>query len=67
MNEYRLILALLFGAIGLGFFVYGRRQKAIVPLICGVALMILPYFIPGTWPLVLAGVVLIVVPYYYRF
>lgn len=27
-----LILGVIFGAIGLGFFVYGKKQKAIIPL-----------------------------------
>jgi len=57
---------LLFGSIGLGFFVYGKRQKAVVPLVCGLALMIFPYFISNAIAIVLIGVILIVVPYFVR-
>jgi hypothetical protein len=40
-----LLLGVLFGSVGLGFFIYGRRQRAVVPLLCGLALMVVPYFI----------------------
>jgi len=66
MNEYWLLWGVVFGSIGLGFFVYGRRQRAVVPLICGVALVILPYLVSSTLLLVAIGVLLIVVPYFYR-
>jgi hypothetical protein len=36
---------MLFGSIGFGFFLYGRKQRAIVPLTCGLALMVFPYFV----------------------
>jgi hypothetical protein len=39
MNETNLLWGLLFGSVGLGFFVYGRRQKAVVPFLCGLGLM----------------------------
>ena len=66
MNESWLLWGLLFGSIGLGFFVYGRKQKAVVPLVCGLALMIFPYFVSNTILLVAIGFVLITVPYFVR-
>lgn len=66
MNEAWLIWGLLFGAIGLGFFVYGKRQKAIIPLLCGIALMAFPYFVSNTILLVVTGIVLMFIPYFVR-
>lgn len=66
MNESWLLWGLLFGSIGLGFFVYGKQQKAVVPLVCGLALMLFPYFIANTILLVTIGVLLIAVPYFVR-
>jgi hypothetical protein len=66
MNTSSLLWGLLFGSIGLGFFVYGRKQKVVVPLVCGVALMIFPYFVSNTVLLVALGVVLIAIPYFVR-
>ena len=56
----------LFGSIGFGFFLYGRKQRAIVPLVCGIALMAFPYFVSGTAWLLLIGAALIAIPYFVR-
>ncbi|HWS63536.1 MAG TPA: hypothetical protein VN325_12345 [Steroidobacteraceae bacterium] len=61
-----LLWGLLFSSIGLGFFLYGRKQRAVVPLVCGLVLMIYPYFIPNVVALVAIGVVLIAVPYFFK-
>ncbi len=66
MNTGSLLWGVLFGSIGLGFFVYSARQKVVVPLVCGVALMIFPYFVSNTLLLVTLGVVLIAIPYFIR-
>ncbi len=62
MNESWIIWGLLFGSIGLGFFMYGRKQRAVVPFVCGLALMIFPYFVSNTIVLVAIGIVLIIIP-----
>jgi len=61
-----LFLGLLFGSIGLGFFIYGRKQRTVVPLLCGLALMAVPYFIPNALLLFLVGAVLVAIPYFVR-
>jgi hypothetical protein len=67
MSTSSLLCGVLFGAIGLGFFVYGKRQRVVVPLACGLALMLFPYFISNTILLVAVGVVLMAIPYFFRF
>jgi len=61
-----LIWGMLFGAIGLGFFIYGKKQKAAVPLITGIVLFIFPYFVSNVYLLVIIGAVLIVLPYFVK-
>jgi len=61
-----LIWGMLFGSIGFGFFAYGKRQKAVVPLIAGIALFIFPYFMPNVYLLVSIGAFLVVLPYFVR-
>jgi len=61
-----LVWGMLFGAVGLGFFTYGRRQKAVVPLVTGIALFLFPYFISNVYVLVIAGIALSVLPYFVR-
>lgn len=61
-----IIWGLLFGSIGVGFFIYGKKQRAPVPLICGIALMVFPYFISNIFALVGVGIVLVCIPYFVR-
>jgi hypothetical protein len=56
----------LFSSIGLGYFLYGRKQRAAVPLLCGIALMAYPYFVPNVVLLVGIGVLLAAIPYFLR-
>ena len=66
MSTSWLVSGLLFGLVGLGFFVCGKRQKAAVPAVCGLILMIFPYFISSTGLLVSIGAALIAIPYFVR-
>ncbi|HWU76012.1 MAG TPA: hypothetical protein VN043_05880 [Rhodanobacter sp.] len=66
MNAATLWWGLLFGSIGLGFFVYGKKQRMVVPLVCGLALMTFPYFVSSTVWLVITGLALIAIPYFVR-
>ena len=66
MDTSSLLWGLLFGSIGLGFLVYGRKQKRVVPLLCGLALIVYPYFVSNTILLVILGVALMAIPYFVR-
>jgi hypothetical protein len=66
LSTSSLFLGLLFGSIGLGYFIYGRKRDAVVPLVCGLALMVFPYFISNIILLVAIGVALVVIPYFFR-
>jgi hypothetical protein len=61
-----LLWGLLFGSIGLGYFIYGRKQGAAVPLFCGIALMVFPYFVSNIPLLVGLGAVIAAIPYFIR-
>ena len=61
-----LMWGVIFGSIGLGFFVYGKKQKVVVPLFSGIGLMVFPYLISNIYLLVLSGIVLVVLPYFVR-
>jgi len=64
MNQTTLLWGLLFGSIGLGFFIYGRKQQSVVLLVCGLLLMVFPYFVSNSILLVVIGVVLVAAPYF---
>ena len=61
-----LMWGMLFGAIGFGYFLYGKKQKAIIPLCVGIALCVFPYFIDNVYVLVGGGVILVAIPYFVR-
>ena len=63
MDPSTLIWGILFGSIGLGFFVYGKKQKAIMPLVSGIGLMVIPYAISSTGLLIAVGIVLVALPF----
>jgi len=65
-NTSQIILSVLFGGIGLGFFLYGKKQKAIVPLIAGIGLIVFPYFVANVYVLIAVGIALIALPYFVR-
>ena len=67
MSTAWLLWGVLFSAAGLGYFIYGKRQQAIVPLVCGLVLMIYPYFITNLLVLVLIGALLMVLPWLARY
>jgi hypothetical protein len=66
-TQASLLWGILFGSIGLGYFMYGRKQRNGVPLLCGVCLMIYPYFVSNSILLVLIGAAIMSVPYFFRY
>lgn len=40
MNANQLFLGVIFSSIGLGYFLYGKKQKMTIPLTVGLVLMI---------------------------
>ncbi len=57
---------IIFGSIGLGFFVYGKKQKSFIFLFSGIGLMVVPYLISNLYALILSGIVLAVLPYFIK-
>ncbi len=66
MNGSTLFAGLLFGAVGMGVFVYGKKQRKAWPFLIGTALMVYPYFFDDPWLLYGIGVVLIAALFMFR-
>lgn len=58
-----LIIGILAGAIGAGYFIYGKRQTRIVPMVAGVLLCVYPYFTDSVVWLLVIGVPLLAAPF----
>ncbi|HET7930752.1 MAG TPA: hypothetical protein VFL63_05130 [Rhodanobacteraceae bacterium] len=61
-----LFWGMLFGAIGVGYFIYGKRQSMIMPLVCGGALVVYPWFVSSVLWTIIVGIVLMAIPYFIR-
>jgi lipid-A-disaccharide synthase-like uncharacterized protein len=40
-----LFASLLWGSVGLGYFIYGKKQQSVSPMVGGILMMIVSYFI----------------------
>jgi hypothetical protein len=62
MDTSLLLWGLLFSSIGIGYFVYGRKQNNKIALYSGLGLMIYPYFVNSVLGIILIGIALILLP-----
>jgi hypothetical protein len=62
----KIIAYILFGGIGFVAFSYGKKSGLFRPMIIGVALMLYPYFVPGTLGIYLVGIALTAILYFWR-
>ena len=63
MTPSLLFLGLVFGSIGTGYLVYGKRQGAMVPFIAGLLLMIVPYLVSDAIGLTIVGLLIAAAPF----
>jgi hypothetical protein len=66
MDSTSLMVSLVFGMIGMGMFMYGKKAGRLVPLGAGVALMVVPYLIPNVIALVVVCAAITTVPWFLR-
>ena len=62
MSATILFFGLIFGAIGGLYAFYGKRNYSTPHLVCGVLLMLYPYFVPSVIFTLLIGIVLTLIP-----
>jgi len=62
MDITLLLWSLLFSSIGLGYFIYGRKQNHKIALYSGLSLMIYPYFVSSVMAMILVGLGLMLLP-----
>ncbi|MBU0986245.1 MAG: hypothetical protein KKH68_03235 [Proteobacteria bacterium] len=58
-----LLISMFFGSIGVGYFVYGKKQQQLTMMLSGIALCVYPYFISNAYAMVAIGIVLTAVPW----
>jgi hypothetical protein len=63
INPTALMLSVLFGAIGMAYLAYGKKQGALAPALAGIGLCAFPWFVSNTWGMILVGAALTVAPW----
>jgi hypothetical protein len=58
------LAAIVWGSIGLGVFLYGKRQKSMLALCGGGALMLLTYLVESALLMTLIGVIILAVMFH---
>ena len=67
MNPTSLLIGIVTGALGVAYFIYGKRQERFAPLLSGLLLCVYPYFIDSVGWLVVIGAALAAAPFFIDF
>ena len=62
LDPLTIFIIIVFSAIGLGYYSYGKKQSFYF-LICGIGLMVYPYFFNGMSLITSIGILLVVLPF----
>jgi hypothetical protein len=57
----------IFGSIGMGYFIYGKKQGRGAALLSGFALIVIPYIFSNVFLLLLIGIAFMALPYFVQF
>jgi hypothetical protein len=59
MNTNSLLASMFIGSVGMGLFIYGRRQRRAPHLAIGIVLMAYPYLVPSVLLMFVIGAALV--------
>ena len=65
-SPHSLVASLIWGSVGVGFFVYGKKQQSLVPLFGGLLLIGVSYFIESALYMSLAAAALLIGIYWLK-
>ena len=58
-----LFASLVWGSVGVGYFIYGKKQQSLSPMVGGILMIIASYFIGSALLMYLVCIVVIVAAY----
>lgn len=62
-NPSFLFASLIWGSIGVGYFIYGKKQQSFIPMIGGILMIVVSYFVGSALLMSLICILLIVAVY----
>ena len=63
INTNVLWASLLWGSVGIGYFVYGKKQSSLAAMLGGVSMIVASYFVGSVWLMSLVSLGLMVTVY----
>ncbi|HYW02340.1 MAG TPA: amino acid transport protein [Gammaproteobacteria bacterium] len=63
MHTASLLLSLLISSLGVGYFIYGRRQSRGAALLSGGAMAVYPMFVSNVWIMLALGAAFAAAPF----
>ena len=63
MDTTSITISVFAGVFGCAYFIYGKKQQKLIPLLSGVGLCIVPYFIESNMVLIVACVAMLIAPF----
>lgn len=67
MDSTILFISVITGAVGLGYFVYGKKQQHFMALVSGIGLCLLPYFSHSIGLIIGVSLLLMAAPFIINF
>ena len=61
------MMGVLFGAIGAGYLVYGKKQRHPIALLSGIALCAFPYFVSNVLLSLCLGAIFMALPFVIKY
>jgi hypothetical protein len=61
-----MLSSIIFGSIGMWYFIYWKKDHKIVALISGIILMIYPYFVTNIYYSIIIWIILMILPFYLK-
>jgi len=61
-----LMSSMIFGSIGMGYFIYGKKDNKYIAMLSGIILMIYPYFVTNIYYSLLIGIIFMIIPFFIR-
>lgn len=63
-SEAAIVWAVIFGAIGTGYLIYGRKQRRPMAFVSGLALIGVPYFVDSAVAIVVVCIAFMALPFF---
>ena len=67
MDSSTIMWAVLFGSVGMGYIIYGKKQQKGMAFLSGVVLCVFPYVISNIFLVIIIGLVFMALPFFVRF